>query len=76
MQKDLPSEPSRREVVSTLYTVEEVADMLRVDAATVRRWVAKGLIEVVELPHEGKRTVVRISQRVLDQLLVEKKLFS
>jgi excisionase family DNA binding protein len=52
-----------------LLTVNEVARRLRVDATTVRRWIAMGILEVVILPHYGKRQSYRIQQRTLEQLL-------
>ncbi len=33
-----------------LFTTSEVADRLRVDSSTIRKWVAKGLLKAVTLP--------------------------
>ena len=52
-----------------LLTIREVAIRLRVDATTVRRWIAQGLLEVVILPHTGKRRVYRVKKATLDGLL-------
>lgn len=54
------------------YTPDEVGAILRVDGATVKRWAKLGLIKAVHLPqtHSGGRTTIRISQAVLDALLV------
>ncbi|QBD83505.1 DNA-binding protein [Ktedonosporobacter rubrisoli] len=52
-----------------LLTVREVAQRLRVDTTTVRRWIALGLLEAVSLPHMGKRQSYRIRQRTLRRLL-------
>ena len=52
-----------------LLTVSEVADILRVDAATVRRWVKSGVFEAVSLPHRGLRTAYRIKRETVEKLL-------
>jgi excisionase family DNA binding protein len=52
-----------------LLTVQEVANILRVDATTVRRWLKNGALEAVELPHHGRRQGYRIKQETLDKLL-------
>lgn len=36
-----------------LMTTLEVAERLRVDSSTVRKWVAKGLLKAVPLPGGG-----------------------
>lgn len=33
-----------------LLTTSQIADQLQVDPSTVRKWVAKGLLEAVTLP--------------------------
>lgn len=52
-----------------LLTVAEVADHLRVDDTTVRRWIKYGALEAVALPHRGKRQGYRIRRRTLNALL-------
>jgi excisionase family DNA binding protein len=52
-----------------LLTVREVANYLRVDDTTLRRWIKAGTLLAVELPHRGKRHAYRIRQSTLDQLL-------
>ncbi len=52
-----------------LLTINEVAQLFRVDATTVRRWVKNGLLEAVPLPHRGKRQSYRIRQATLDRML-------
>jgi excisionase family DNA binding protein len=52
-----------------LLTVHEVAEKLRVDSSTVRRWIRNGSLEGITLPHPGKRRIYRVHQRILDQLL-------
>jgi excisionase family DNA binding protein len=54
---------------SELLTVSEIADRLRVDATTVRRWIKNDVLDAVTLPHRGKRCAYRIRQSVLDTLL-------
>jgi excisionase family DNA binding protein len=52
-----------------LLTVSEVARILRVDDATVRRWVKQGVLEAVVLPHVHSRQVYRIKRETLDRVL-------
>ncbi|QSM88763.1 helix-turn-helix DNA binding protein [Mycobacterium phage prophi91-3] len=33
-----------------LFTTSEVADRLRVDSSTIRKWVAKGQLKAITLP--------------------------
>lgn len=53
-----------------LLTVREVAQELRVDDTTVRRWIKNGVLEAVSLPHRGERQAYRIRRNTLDKLLV------
>lgn len=55
--------------MDNLLRVSEVAQLLRVDATTVRRWIAQGLLESVTLPHIGKRRVYRVKREVVEQFL-------
>lgn len=57
------------EEASDLLTVSEVAQRLRVDQTTVRRWIAHHVLAAVELPHKGKRRQYRIKGTVLTSLL-------
>jgi excisionase family DNA binding protein len=52
-----------------LLTVHEVAQRLRVDDTTVRRWIKSGAMEAVALPHRGKRQAYRVKKTTLDTLL-------
>ena len=52
-----------------LLTVREVANRLRVDDTTVRRWIKNGVLEAITLPHQGKRQVYRVRHETLDALL-------
>jgi len=55
--------------MSDLLTISEVADILRVDDTTVRRWVKQGALEAVVLPHVNERQGYRIRRKTLDALL-------
>ena len=52
-----------------LLTVREVAQQLRVDDTTVRRWIKNGVLEAITLPHRGARQAYRIRRSTLDALL-------
>ncbi|MBA2681835.1 MAG: helix-turn-helix domain-containing protein [Ktedonobacteraceae bacterium] len=52
-----------------LLTIGEVAQELRVDTTTVRRWITSGALEAVALPYNGKRRGYRVKKRTLDTLL-------
>lgn len=54
---------------SDLLTVHEVAQALRVDDTTVRRWIKSGALDAVTLPHSGKRQAYRVRRDTLDALL-------
>ena len=59
---------------NTLLTVHEVADILRVDDTTVRRWIKGGVLEAVALPHKGTRTAYRIPKETVDTLMAGNQL--
>lgn len=54
-----------------LFTVAEVANILRVDSTTVRRWVKNGVLEAVTLPHPGTRQSYRIKRTTIEKVLGE-----
>ena len=54
---------------TTLLTIPEVANILRVDDATVRRWIRKGTLEAVTLPSKSERLSYRIKKSTLDKVL-------
>ena len=56
-----------------LLTINEVAEKLRVDPTTVRRWAKNGCINVVVLPHRGQRTAYRVKRSTLDAILNREK---
>jgi len=55
--------------MNDLLTVSEVAEILRVDETTVRRWVKIGALKAVVLPHLNKRQAYRIRRETLEKLL-------
>jgi excisionase family DNA binding protein len=52
-----------------LLTIHEVAEILRVDDSTVRRWIKSGAMEAIVLPHVNVRTAYRVRRSTLDKLL-------
>lgn len=60
---------SKKEPTSDLLTIHEVAQRLRVDETTVRRWIIQGALEAIALPHRGKKQVYRIRRTTLERLL-------
>jgi excisionase family DNA binding protein len=59
-----------------LLTIREVAETLRVDDTTVRRWIKGGVLEAVALPHSGTRQAYRIRRTTLETLLASSSLTS
>lgn len=57
--------------MSNLLTVSEVAYILRVDDTTVRRWVKKGVLEAITLPHLNVRHSYRIRRATVESLIGE-----
>ena len=55
-----------------LLTVREVAEILRVDDSTVRRWIKGGALEALTLPHRNQRSAYRIRRSTLNKLLKTK----
>lgn len=55
--------------MSDLLTVREVAEQLRVNDTTVRRWVKQGALEAVVLPHLNTRQAYRIKRETLNRVL-------
>jgi len=55
--------------MTELFTVHEVAERLRVDDTTVRRWIKSGALEAVHLPHLNKRESYRVRQETIEKLL-------
>ncbi len=52
-----------------LLTVQEVAERLRVNEATVRRWIKNGSLQAIKLPHRGKREIYRVRRSILNSVL-------
>jgi excisionase family DNA binding protein len=57
------------ETMEELLTVQEVATRLRVNEATVRRWIKNGALEAIKLPHRGKREIYRVRRSTLNSVL-------
>jgi excisionase family DNA binding protein len=57
-----------------LLTVDEVADTLRVDSTTVRRWIKQGSLEAVVLPHVNARQAYRITREAMERILTPQTL--
>ena len=55
--------------MSELLTVQEVAQILRVDGTTVRRWIKEGVLAAITLPRTGVRQVFRVRRSTLEPLL-------
>ncbi len=50
----------------TVYTIREVAKMLKVHEGTVRRWISEKKIKSIKFAETG---FIRISQESLDEFL-------
>lgn len=61
------------QLTNELLTVHEVAERLRVDDTTVRRWIKGGALEAIALPHLAKRRQYRVHQRTIDSMLKSEK---
>lgn len=61
----MPNTPRRPEPVDQLLTVAEVADRLRLDPYTIRRWIGRGQLPAVRV---GQQLRVRADElrRYLD----------
>ncbi|GHO88147.1 helix-turn-helix domain-containing protein [Dictyobacter formicarum] len=73
-EHDPAAPPASEKKEYRLYTLSEVAGILRVDRATVRRWAKEGVLKVVVLPQTGGRTVLRVSEPVLQVLMTDQYL--
>jgi len=62
------------QVTEEMLTVHEVAQQLRVDDTTVRRWIKHGVLEAISLPHKGLRQAYRVRRSTLDALLTSSSL--
>lgn len=51
-----------------LFTVREVAQKLRVDDTTVRRWVKGGLLTAITLPHPRNRKSYRVPRSSVEAI--------
>jgi excisionase family DNA binding protein len=55
--------------MSELLTIQEVAQALRVDHSTVRRWIKQGTLRAVILPHPRERQTYRVRRETLSKIL-------
>lgn len=55
--------------MSKLMTVREVANILRVDDTTVRRWITLGVLPAISLPSLGERQSYRVTQEAVEHIL-------
>ncbi len=60
--------------MSELLTVSEVAQILRVDDTTCRRWIKAGTLKAIRLPHVSARQSYRISRETLNEVLTTQTL--
>jgi len=57
-------------IENELLTVQEVAEQLRVDVTTVRRWIKGGVLKGVKLPGSpGQKGNYRIHRSEVDAVL-------
>ncbi len=63
-----------QQVLSDLLTVSEVAQILRVDDTTVRRWIKNGVLEAITLPNKGLKHAYRVKRETVNALLGEQGL--
>jgi excisionase family DNA binding protein len=68
-QLDEEQKEEGQDQFADLLTVHEVAQQLRVDDTTVRRWIKSGALPALPLPHSGKRCGYRIRRHTLEALL-------
>ena len=58
--------------MNALLTVAEVAEILRIDDTTVRRWIKQGALEAIVLPHVGERQAYRVQRDTVQAILDDK----
>ncbi len=63
---DVQLQPRKQE---ELLTISEVAQALRVDDTTVRRWIKNNAMEAVILPHVNTRQGYRVKRSVLNTIM-------
>lgn len=50
-------------------TIHEVAEILRIDDVTVRRWIDNGNLDAIRLPQNGGRRKFRIPRSSFERLI-------
>lgn len=55
--------------IPEFMTVRELANLLRVNETTVRRWIGHGNLEALLLPGTGKHKTYRIPRSSIEQMI-------
>lgn len=56
--------------IETLYTIEEVCEILKVDGCSLRRWIKAGDVRAINInPNKKGKAIIRIQQSTLDNML-------
>jgi excisionase family DNA binding protein len=69
----LTAQTQNKNETTELLTVHEVAQILRVDDSTVKRWIRSGALAAVKLPSYGQRAHHRVRVATLEALLRTRK---
>ena len=57
--------------LETLYTVKEVAGILRVNRKTIYNWIDQGRIRAVKFTENQKNRYVRIPESAINKFIVQ-----
>lgn len=57
--------------LETLYTVKEVAGILRVNRKTIYNWIDQGKIRAVKFTENQKNRYVRIPESAINKFIVQ-----
>lgn len=59
--------------LENLLTITEVADRLRVNHTTVRKWIKQKYLKAISLPSDpdSNRKTYRVREETLNELLIE-----
>jgi excisionase family DNA binding protein len=58
--------PHKNDPPHLVFTVGEVAYILRVDETTVRRWISRGQLKAYLLPHRSGKQAYRIPRSEIE----------
>lgn len=67
-KKDDNQEQKQERIGLQLYTVKEVAELLRVHPVTVRTWIREGKLKSIQLKSQGPGKY-RIEQQEIERIL-------